>query len=72
MVAWVNGLEKDGHKIILVTARKESHREITVQNLLECGYCWDLLIMGCTNGERIVVNDGPCGYVEVLTNDGLG
>jgi hypothetical protein len=68
-VAWVNTLEKQGHKIILVTARKESHRKATEKLLLKLGFCWDMLIMGCTNGERVVVNDGPCSAMKVKTND---
>jgi hydroxymethylpyrimidine pyrophosphatase-like HAD family hydrolase len=67
-VAWVNSLEKAGHKIILVTARKESHRKVTEELLLTLGFCWDLLIMGCTNGERVIVNDGPCSVMRVETN----
>jgi hypothetical protein len=67
-VAKVNALEKAGHKIILMTARKESHREVTEKQLLSLGFCWDLLIMGCTNGERVIVNDGPCSAMRVETN----
>ena len=66
-VRWIDSLEKAGH-IILVTARKESHRAVTENLLRGLGFCWDLLIMGCTNGERVIVNDGPCSAMRVETN----
>ncbi len=71
MLAWVNSLEKDGHVIVLTTARKESHRAETERTLKLNGFCWDHLIMGLTNGERVVVNDGPCASIQVKTNGGL-
>jgi hypothetical protein len=71
MLSWVNSLERDGHVIVLTTARKESHRAETERMLRLNGFCWDLLIMGLTNGERVVVNDGPCSAVELKTNGGM-
>ena len=46
-----------GHKIIIVTARKESERELTKTQLSNLAVPYDLLIMGCTNGNRILIND---------------
>jgi hypothetical protein len=71
MVEWVNDLEKEGHSIVLVTARRESHRLHTERMLANAGFCWDHLIMGLTNGERIVVNDGPCSAIRLETNVGF-
>lgn len=46
-----------GHKLILVTARKESMRNITENHLQQLGLCWDILIMGATSGSRVLIND---------------
>jgi hydroxymethylpyrimidine pyrophosphatase-like HAD family hydrolase len=46
-----------GHKIILVTARKESGREMTEKHLKSLGIMWDHLIMGVSSGQRILIND---------------
>lgn len=46
-----------GNKIILITARKESMREITEKQLKSFGLFWDILIMGATRGKRILIND---------------
>lgn len=52
-----NEWDSKGYKIILTTARKESAREITEGHLNSLGLCWDMLIMGVTNGNRIIIND---------------
>ena len=46
-----------GHKIILVTARKESAREMTEKHLKELGIPYDQLVMGVASGDRILIND---------------
>jgi hydroxymethylpyrimidine pyrophosphatase-like HAD family hydrolase len=46
-----------GYKIILVTARKESSREMTERHLKDLGIMWDHLIMGVSSGQRILIND---------------
>jgi len=46
-----------GHKIILMTARKESARKITEKCLSKLGIPYDILIMGVTSGNRILIND---------------
>jgi len=46
-----------GHKIILMTARKESARKLTESQLSELGIMWDVLIMGVTSGKRVLIND---------------
>jgi NDP-sugar pyrophosphorylase family protein len=53
----INQWDSQGHRIIFVTARKESARAITEQQLAELGLAWDQLIMGCTSGTRYLIND---------------
>ena len=53
----INQWDSLGHKIIFVTARKESAREMTESHLKKLGFCWDQLIMGVTSGPRIIIND---------------
>lgn len=71
--------ERDGHKIILTTARKECFRETTVKQLRDNHIIYDLLIMGINRGERIVINDRKpneliktCNHYELTRNMGLG
>ena len=49
--------DKNGHKIILTTGRRESEREITKKQLLKYGIIFDQLIMGLPRGERVLIND---------------
>lgn len=53
----INQWDSQGHKIILMTARKESAREITEKQLKNLGLCWDQLVMGVTSGKRVLIND---------------
>jgi predicted secreted acid phosphatase len=46
-----------GHTIVLMTARKESAREMTEKHLRSLGVMWDHLIMGVTSGKRVLIND---------------
>ena len=73
-----NEWDSQGHKIILCTARKESGREITENQLKKLGLCWDILIMGVTSGNRVLINDKLTSMdsdrsvsVNVLTNGGF-
>lgn len=54
---WFDQLEREGHYIILITARKESCRVFLEYQLRECGLYYDQLIMGVTGGPRVLVND---------------
>ena len=47
----------EGHMIILTTARPESLREITKEQLHNAGIVYDMLIMGIGAGARILIND---------------
>lgn len=66
-----------GHKIVLVTARKESARSITVKQLEKLGVPYDMLIMGVTSGRRFLINDkmelspDRATAINVLTNAGF-
>lgn len=53
-----------GHTIIITTARPESMRDFTVQQLHNCGIVYDLLIMGLGAGERVVINDVVPGSIK--------
>jgi len=53
----LNEWDRKGYKIILLTGRKESMRKITKMQLLKLGIFYDQLVMGATNGERIIIND---------------
>jgi len=74
----LNQWDSQGHKIIFVTARKESAREITEKHLKQLGLCWDHLLMGIGGGERILINDklnpidkDRAKSVNVITNAGF-
>jgi quercetin dioxygenase-like cupin family protein len=41
----------------LTTGRKECARKITEEQLSKCGIVYDSLIMGITNGDRVLIND---------------
>jgi len=49
--------EAEGHKIILMTGRRESERDITIKQLSDLGIVYDMLIMGINPGKRIIIND---------------
>jgi hypothetical protein len=49
--------DKKAYRIILLTGRKESMREITENQLRLHGLFWDILIMGATRGQRVLIND---------------
>ena len=49
--------ERKGYRLILVTGRKESHRKELEQQLKNAGIFWDKLIMGLSNGPRVIIND---------------
>lgn len=69
--------DSNGHKIILVTARKESARELTVSHLRMLGIPYDQLIMGVASGCRILINDklfdnkDRAVSVNITTNEGF-
>jgi dTDP-glucose pyrophosphorylase len=73
-----NEWDSKGYKIILTTARKESARAITEKHLNGLGLCWDMLIMGVTSGQRVLINDklnykdpDRATSINLITNDGF-
>lgn len=79
----INEWDANGHRIIIVTGRKESMRKLTEEQLQKNGVFYDQLIMGINRGERILINDKKTnkdGYVdntkvasafEIIRNKGL-
>ena len=60
MIEWVNA----GHYIVLTTARPESLREITKQQMLNAGILYHQLVMGIGREERILINNNSKGEPE--------
>jgi len=49
--------EAQGHRIILITGRRESVRERTESELVRLGIPFDTLLMGHADSGRILIND---------------
>lgn len=78
VVEKINEWDSQGHTIILVTARKESTREVTEKQLREFGLAWNTLVMGVGGGQRFLVNDklnesdvNRAVSINVITNEGF-
>ena len=52
-----NKWEMAGHKIILITGRRESIREWTEATLCDFGIPFDVLLMGYADRGRVLIND---------------
>lgn len=69
--------EKLGYTLILVTARKESMRSVTEQQLSTLGIFYDQLVMGLTAGPRYLINDDKpdgtktCYSINLKRNQGI-
>jgi len=69
--------ERQGHRILLLTGRKESMRKVTEEQLSELGIFYDMLIMGVGGGGRYLINDNkPDGRlaafaINVKRNGGI-
>lgn len=46
-----------GYRIVLLTARPEPRRQLTVRQLDEAHFLYDHLIMGLPTGQRVLIND---------------
>ena len=57
VIEHMNRWEQQGHKIILMTGRRESLRKKTEQELQRLGIPYDLLLMGYADTGRILIND---------------
>ena len=49
--------EQQGHRIVLITGRRESVRERTESELRRLGIPFDTLLMGHADSGRILIND---------------
>ena len=49
--------EMKGHRIILITGRRESVRERTESELRRLGIPFDVLLMGYADSGRVLIND---------------
>ena len=49
--------ESQGHRIILITGRRESVRERTESELRRLGIPFDILLMGYADTGRVLIND---------------
>ena len=74
----VKAWDKLNYRIILTTGRKESSRTQTEAQLASLGIMYDQLVMGITNGDRVLINDKkPAGLantaraVNLVRNGGL-
>lgn len=47
----------EGHYIVLMSARPESLRTLTIKQLDAANIVYDLLILGVSGGPRVLVND---------------
>jgi NDP-sugar pyrophosphorylase family protein len=79
VVEKINEWDSHGHKIIFVTARKESTRTITESQLRGFGLAWDQLVMGVGGGTRLLINDKLTPQdpdraigINVITDGGFG
>ena len=72
-----NEWELNGNYIILMTGRRESLRKRTEEHLQSFGIPYDLLLMGVSSGERILINDksildeDTCFAVNVNKDEGF-
>jgi len=55
-----------GYRIILMTGRPESIRQLTEEQLRSCGLFWDTLIMGVGSGPRVLLNDLKPSFNEPM------
>ena len=57
-----NQWEKAGHRIIIITGRRESLRKLTETQLIAAGIAFDTLLMGYADEGRILINDLNFNY----------
>ena len=71
--------DEKGYRLILLTGRRESLRKTLEEKLFKAGIYYDQLIMGVSNGERILINDMKSDGVTITAkafspkrNEGIG
>lgn len=76
---WLQFVYSHGHRLIITTGRPEVLREETAAICKQLGIFYDQLVMGCTPGSRVVMNDYKDGDpphmrafgLNVLRNEGI-
>ena len=53
----INVLYSKGHHIVITTARSESMRKFTINELKKCNILYNQLVMGIGRGNRFLIND---------------
>jgi hypothetical protein len=64
-------IEKESAHIVLITARKKSCRANLENQLDLYELFYDQLIMGVTNGKRVMINDGDSELIRMTPNLGF-
>ena len=72
-------MKKQGHLVILTTARSEKYREELIPYLQELGIEYDKLVMGLAVGPRVLINDrktskpfvSQANSIEIKRNAGI-
>ena len=57
VIEYVNNHYDSGSVIIITTARPESYRDYTIEELKRIGVRYHQLVMDCGRGTRVVLND---------------
>ena len=57
VIDYVNNHYDSGSVIIITTARPESYRDYTIEELKRIGVRYHQLVMDCGRGTRVVLND---------------
>ena len=75
-VEFFDALEKEGACIVLMTARKECTRGVLEVQLMQLGLYWDVLVMGVTSGQRVLINDakpdGDASAIAIVVERNVG
>ena len=78
VVETIREWDKKGHRIILVSGRRENMRFDTEEQLTGMGIIYDQLILGIGGGDRILINDmkkdkttHTCYAYNLVRNEGL-
>ena len=71
VVDYVNKQYNSGSVIIITTARPESYRDYTIDELQKIGVNYHQLVMDCGRGTRVILNDLDPEQPEILRSVGI-
>lgn len=71
VIDYVNEQYNLGSVIIITTARPESYRDYTIDELNKIGVKYHQLVMDCGRGTRVVLNDLDPEQPEILRSVGI-